>query len=97
MSFAPYKIIIAPLMTEKSVALKESNQYVFEVNKNANKNAIKKAVESIFKVKVEDVRTVNVKGKNHRVGRYEGKRPDWKKAIVKLKEGKIEVADLPKI
>lgn len=96
MSFNPYKIIEAPLMSEKSVNLKEKNQYTFRVATAANKPLIKKAIETIFKVKVCDVRTANVAGKFHRVGRHEGQRPDWKKAIVTLKEGKIDFADLPK-
>ena len=96
MSFNPYKIIEAPLMSEKSVNLKEKNQYTFRVATAANKQLIKKAIETIFKVKVSDVRTANVAGKFHRVGRHEGQRPDWKKAIVTLKEGKIDFADLPK-
>ncbi|GAB4030696.1 MAG: 50S ribosomal protein L23 [Elusimicrobiota bacterium] len=97
MSANPYKIIEAPLMTEKSVGLKERNQYVFRVAKKSDKTAIKQAVEAIFKVKVADVRTMNVSGKWHRVGRYEGKRTDWKKAIVTLKEGKIDFTDTPKV
>ncbi|PIS47330.1 MAG: 50S ribosomal protein L23 [Elusimicrobia bacterium CG08_land_8_20_14_0_20_51_18] len=96
MSFNPYKIIEAPLMSEKSVRLKEQNQYTFRVSTEANKHLIKKAVETIFKVKVDDVRTCNVPGKFHKVGRHEGQRPDWKKAVVTLKEGKIDFADLPK-
>ncbi len=97
MSFNPYKVIEAPLITEKSVALKEKNQYVFKVANKSDKTAIKKAIETIFKVKVADVRTINVLGKWHRVGRYEGKRADWKKAIVTLKEGKIDFTDTPKV
>ena len=84
----PQKIIRRPLVTEKSTQQKEgSNQYVFEVQKNANKIEIQSAVEGLFKVKVLQVRTVNVLGKLKRLGRKYGKRPDWKKAIVTLKEG----------
>jgi large subunit ribosomal protein L23 len=84
----PQKIIRRPLVTEKSTQQKEgSNQYVFEVQKNANKIEIQSAVERLFKVKVLQVRTVNVLGKLKRLGRKYGKRPDWKKAIVTLKEG----------
>lgn len=97
MSINPYKIIEAPLMTEKSVGLKENNKYVFRVASYSDKLSIKKAIEMIFKVKVSEVRTINVSGKWHRVGRYEGKRPDWKKAIVTLKEGKIDFTDTPKV
>jgi large subunit ribosomal protein L23 len=83
-----YEIIRRPLVTEKSTQQKEaSRQYVFEVNRKANKNEIQSAVERLFKVKVLEVRTCNVLGKVKRLGRKYGKRPDWKKAIVTLKEG----------
>jgi large subunit ribosomal protein L23 len=82
------KIIIRPLVTEKSTQQKEgSNQYVFEVHRDANKIEIQSAVERLFKVKVSQVRTSNVLGKVKRVGRKYGKRQDWKKATVTLKEG----------
>jgi large subunit ribosomal protein L23 len=82
------KIIIRPLITEKSTQQKEgSNQYVFEVHRDANKIEIQSAVERLFKVKVSQVRTSNVLGKVKRVGRKYGKRQDWKKATVTLKEG----------
>jgi large subunit ribosomal protein L23 len=84
----PQKIIIRPLVTEKSTQQKESNnQYVFEVHRDANKIEIQFAVEHLFKVKVAQVRTSNVLGKMKRLGRKQGKRPDWKKAIVTLEEG----------
>jgi len=84
----PQKIIVRPLVTEKSTQQKElRNQYVFEVHRNANKIEIQSAVERLFKVKVVQVRTTNVLGKLKRVGRKYGKRPDWKKAIVTLREG----------
>jgi len=84
----PQKIVIRPLITEKSTLLKEEdNQYLFEVERSANKIEIKKAVEYLFKVRVAKVRTINVLGKVKRLGRRYGKRPDWKKAIVTLKEG----------
>jgi len=83
-----YEIIRRPLVTEKSTQQKEtSQQYAFEVNPKANKNEIQSAVERLFKVKVLEVRTCNVLGKVKRLGRKYGKRPDWKKAIVTLKEG----------
>jgi large subunit ribosomal protein L23 len=83
-----YEIIRRPLVTEKSTQQKEaSRQYAFEVNRKANKNEIQSAVERLFKVKVLEVRTCNVLGKVKRLGRKYGKRPDWKKAIVTLKEG----------
>ena len=70
----------------------EQNKYTFKVDKKANKIDIKQAVEAIFKVKVTDVKTMNVKGKLKRLGRYQGRTPDWKKAIVTLQEGdKIEI------
>jgi large subunit ribosomal protein L23 len=82
------RIIRRPLVTEKSTQQKESsNQYAFEVDRKANKIEIQFAVERLFKVKVMGVRTSNVVGKVKRVGRKYGKRPDWKKATVTLKEG----------
>ncbi len=84
----PQNIIRRPLVTEKSTLQKEEGrQYVFEVDRKANKIEIRSAVEHLFKVKVEDVRTLNVLGKMKRLGRRYGKRPDWKKAIVTLREG----------
>jgi large subunit ribosomal protein L23 len=86
------KIIYYPLVTEKSTDLRtKEDKYAFKVDHKANKLEIKKAIEDIFKVKVEDVHTMVVHGKVKRMGRFEGKRPNWKKAIVKLKKGeKIE-------
>jgi large subunit ribosomal protein L23 len=82
------KIIRKPLITEKSTDQKELyHQYVFEVDRNANKIEIQSAVEHLFKVKVLSVRTSTVLGKMKRLGRKFGKRPDWKKAVVTLKEG----------
>jgi large subunit ribosomal protein L23 len=63
------------------------NKYVFRVDKKANKLEIKRAIEELFKVKVEDVSTMMMPGKPKRLGRFEGKRPDWKKAVVKLRKG----------
>jgi len=81
-------IIISPLVTEKSTIHREANnQYSFKVDKRANKIEIKEAVERLFKVKVREVRTATVRGKVKRLGRRFGKRPDWKKAIVTVKEG----------
>jgi large subunit ribosomal protein L23 len=83
-----YRIIRRPLITEKSTQQKEANhQYAFEVARGANKIEIQSAVERLFKVKVLQVRTSNILGKVKRLGRKYGKRPDWKKAIVTLKEG----------
>jgi large subunit ribosomal protein L23 len=81
-------IIISPLVTEKSTVQREGqNQYSFKVDKRANKIEIREAVERLFKVNVEEVRTATMRGKIKRLGRRFGKRPDWKKAIVTLKEG----------
>ena len=83
-----YEIIRRPLITEKSTALKETQHSLcFEVHRNATKPEIKKAVETLFGVKVKDVRVANVHGKVKRQGRYVGRRPDWKKAYVVLKPG----------
>ena len=83
-----YEVIKRPLITEKSNLQKEQcNQLTFEVNRAANKLEIKKAVESIFKVKVINVRVINMEGKQKRTGRFQGKRPDWKKAVVRLRTG----------
>jgi large subunit ribosomal protein L23 len=84
----PQKIIRRPLITEKSTRQKEEGgQYVFEVHRDANKIEIQSAVERVFKVKVLQVRTSNVMGKIKRMGKRYGKRPDWKKAIITLREG----------
>lgn len=83
-----YQIIQVPHITEKSGLQKsQANRISFKVHKRANKVEIRKAVETLFKVKVLDVRTANVQGKKRRVGRNLGKRADWKKAIVKLAPG----------
>jgi len=83
-----YRIIRRPIITEKGSDLKdENNQLVFEVNTKANKSEIKKAVEKIFKVTVLTVRTQNRLGKRKRLGRSAGRRKNWKKAIVTLREG----------
>ena len=83
-----YSVIRKPLITEKSTLSRdERNQYIFEVDKRANKIEITHAVEKIFKVKVLNVRTLNVTGKKKRVGKTLGQKSDWKKAIVTLAEG----------
>jgi len=83
-----HDILIGPMLTEKGALMKEQdNKVLFKVDIGANKIEIKSAVEENFKVKVERVTTIVCKGKTKRMGRYEGKRPDWKKAIVTLKEG----------
>ncbi|MFW6123831.1 MAG: 50S ribosomal protein L23 [Acidobacteriota bacterium] len=84
----PYKVIIKPVITEKSTWLKDKNRDIcFEVDPKANKIEIKEAVEKLFDVKVESVRIVKKKGKIRRVGRNTGKTKDWKKVYVKLKQG----------
>jgi large subunit ribosomal protein L23 len=81
-------VLQLPVITEKSTHIKENLRTVaFKVLRDANKIEIKDAVEKIFKVKVQSVRTANFHGKKRRQGRYEGRRPDWKKAYVTLKQG----------
>lgn len=80
-------ILIRPIISEKSTAAMADRRYTFEVHPDANKVQIKQAVEEIFKVKVQKVNTMNVRGKRKRVGRSVGYRSDWKKAIVTLAEG----------
>jgi large subunit ribosomal protein L23 len=82
------QIIRRPLVTEKSTILREEENVIsFEVDGNANKIQVKQAVEELFKVKVEEVRLFNVRGKMKRMGRFVGKRRDWRKAYVRLKDG----------
>lgn len=84
----PRNIIKTALTTERSTNLRtEHNKYVFVVDGDANKIEIKKAVEELFKVKVLDVTTMTVHGKTKRLGRFEGKKSDWKKAVVRLHSG----------
>jgi large subunit ribosomal protein L23 len=83
----PRTIIEAPLITEKASLLAEQGQVAFRVRADAGKVEIKKAVEALFKVKVVEVRTARVLGKRRRVGRNVGRRPSWKKAYVRLREG----------
>lgn len=86
----PYSIVLNPLRTEKGTnILAKKNKYIFAVDRNANKIQIKRAVEEIYKVKVKGVNTINVLGKWRKVRLVEGKRPDWKKAVVTLKEGEV--------
>jgi large subunit ribosomal protein L23 len=83
-----YEIIRRPVITEKtSIQKEEANQVTFEVDRCANRIEIRRAIEKIFKVKVADVRTMQIKGKVKRRGRTLGKRRDWKKAIVTLMPG----------
>lgn len=79
-----YDVIIRPILSEKSFDGIQDKVYTFEVAKDANKTQIKMAVEEIFKVKVQKVNTMNVEGKLKRMGRTEGRRPSYKKAVVQL-------------
>ena len=90
-------IIELHLVTEKSTRMKEiDNYYVFRVNRKSNKQEVKKAVEKAFAVKVAAVRTMTMPGKPKRLGRFEGRTPAWKKAIVKLKKGE-QIADFDNV
>jgi large subunit ribosomal protein L23 len=85
-----YSVIKGPCLTEKADQLQEHfGKAVIKVDRKANKIEIKEAVEEIFKVKVAHVRTSTVRGRKKRVGRHMGRTPDWKKAYISLKEGKI--------
>ena len=83
---AAQDIIIAPIITEKSMSAIADKKYTFKVAPDANKVEIADAIEKLFKVEVLKVNTMNVNGRNKRVGRYSGKTADWKKAIVTLTE-----------
>jgi len=84
----PHQVVLKPLLTEKGTRLKEEgNQYIFRVARTANKVEIRQAIEQLFKVTVLDVRTAHVRGKVKRLGRFQGRKPSWKKAIATLKEG----------
>lgn len=81
-------IIYQAIVSEKGTILRDTqNSYIFKVHPSANKIEIKRVIEKEFSVKVIDVKTINMKGKSKRLGRFEGRRSDWKKAIVRLKEG----------
>jgi large subunit ribosomal protein L23 len=83
-----YEVIRRPLVTEKGVTKKDTERTLcFEVNNDANKTQVKAAVEKLFKVKVDEVRTATFEGKLRRRGKFAGYRSDWKKAYVKLKKG----------
>ncbi|MBW1715035.1 MAG: 50S ribosomal protein L23 [Deltaproteobacteria bacterium] len=83
-----YQVLKRPLVTEKGTKQREQfNQIVFKVDRRANKILVRNAVENIFKVKVLGVKVINVKGKERRIGRNAGKKPDWKKAIVRIAPG----------
>ncbi|MBN1273989.1 MAG: 50S ribosomal protein L23 [Candidatus Aminicenantes bacterium] len=83
-----YQIVLRPVITEKSTRLKDMNREIcFEVDPRANKNEVKKAVEKLFKIKVDTVRIQNKQGKMKRVGRNTGRTKHWKKAYVRIKQG----------
>lgn len=83
-----YDVVTAPLITEKGTMVNAAgNQVLFRVRREANKDDIRRAVEALFKVKVEKVRTLNLLGKTRRVGKHSGQRPAWKKAYVTLAAG----------
>lgn len=83
-----HETVVRPLITEKSsAAYQDRGEYTFQVHPNATKPQIRQAIEDLFGVKVTDVWTLNVRGKVKRMGRTAGRRPNWKKAIVKLREG----------
>ncbi|HLC42208.1 MAG TPA: 50S ribosomal protein L23 [Methylomirabilota bacterium] len=92
---SPREVVIRPLLTEKSTILKENqNQVLFQVAPDANKVEIRRAIETIFNVKVRDVRTIVMEGKLKRMGKHEGRRPGWKKAIISLQPGhKIDLVE----
>ena len=87
MAANPRDVLIRPLVTEKTSGMMQDNKYTFEVALKATKTEIRKAVETIFKVKVIDVKTIRVGGKVKRMGASVGRTSDYKKAIVKLAEG----------
>ncbi|MGF0039558.1 50S ribosomal protein L23 [Peptoniphilaceae bacterium SGI.131] len=90
---SPYDVILSPIVTEKSMDMMNERKYTFRVDKKANKAEIKEALEAIFDgVKVKSVNTMNVLGKKTRVGNRVGKKSDWKKAIVTLKEDSKTIA-----
>jgi len=91
----PREVLIRPLMTEKSMRQKdEHNTVAFRVRPDANKLEIRAAVETVFNVKVAEVRTANYEGKLKRMGRHQGRRASWKKAVVTLQAGhKIELVE----
>lgn len=93
MKIGMHRVLVQPLLTEKITGLREkTNTVSFVVHSEANRVQIKQAVETLLKVKVEKVNVMNVRGKVKRLGRFSGKRSDWKKAFVTLKEGeKLEM------
>jgi large subunit ribosomal protein L23 len=90
MNFGVQDVVKRPLITEKAEQNRAANrQYAFEVHREATKIQVKQAIEQLFSVHVTAVRTAIARGKNKRVGRNVGRRPNWKKALVTLKEGEV--------
>lgn len=87
MAKSAYDVIIKPILTEKALLLHEENKITFEVARNSNKIEIRKAVEEIFGVKVEKVNKLTTKPQKRRVGKYQGFKRNWTKAIITLKDG----------
>ena len=87
----PRDVLLSPVISEKSYGLLDEDKYTFVVRPDANKTQIKIAVEKVFGVKVESVNTINRKGKRKRTRAGFGKRPDTKRAVVTLREGRIEI------
>ena len=88
-----YRVVLSPHIAEKGTILGEMNKYIFKVNENANKTEIKKAIRNLYKVEVAKVHVLHMPSKFRRVGKYEGRKTGFKKAIVTLKEGsKIDIA-----
>ncbi len=87
----PHDILIKPIITERSMTQAAAKRYTFKVAKDANKYQIKDAVEKIFEVKVLRVNTINMNGKLKRMGRTQGKRADWKKAVVTVSADSKEI------
>ena len=86
-SLHPYQVILRPLITEKATILASEGKYAFQVDRRANKNQVRVAVQTAFDVSVVKVNTMNVRGKNRRTGNRTTRTRDWKKAIVTLVEG----------
>ena len=87
----PNDILVKPVVTERTMQEAEEKKYTFNVNKKANKYQIKDAVEEVFGVKVAKISTMNMRGKLKKMGRTQGRRPDWKKAIVTLTPDSKEI------
>ena len=83
----PADVLLSPIVTEKSTALAEQRKYLFKVHPAAAKHQVARAVEAMFHVEVQQVNVMNVRGKPRRMGRFVGRRADWRKAVVTLRDG----------